>query len=176
MASTPVVSSQTEPRWQANPAFACDIRHSVWTVRSIFSEKPDGTAWLRLEGREQIAATIGGSNTPGDTLIHHLFSDEIDVDAADDARGVFAMEDIIIRPDDAPVSDDFPFKGMHGYGHYHARFRRGSTAPGRSPSSCRPGCASTSLTDPRTGKALTWNSSVSPSTSRKRLSTTSSAA
>ncbi|MCG5461988.1 nuclear transport factor 2 family protein [Micromonospora sp. MED01] len=97
----------------------------LFTPNGTFTpQKPDGTVWLRLEGREQIAATIGGSNTPGDTLIHHLFSDEIDVDAADDARGVFAMEDIIIRPDDAPVSDDFPFKGMHGYGHYHARFRR----------------------------------------------------
>lgn len=87
-------------------------------------QKPDGTVWLRMEGREQIAETVGGSNTPDDTLIHHLFSDEIDVESADDARGVFAMEDIIIRPDDAPLSGDFAFKGMHGYGHYHARFTR----------------------------------------------------
>ncbi|WP_250032338.1 nuclear transport factor 2 family protein [Paractinoplanes maris] len=95
----------------------------LFTPNGAFTpHKPDGSVWLRMEGREQIAATVGGSNTPDDTLIHHLFSDEIDVDSAGEARGVFAMEDIIIRPEGAEVSADFPFKGMHGYGHYRARF------------------------------------------------------
>ncbi|MEV0820843.1 nuclear transport factor 2 family protein [Nonomuraea rubra] len=84
--------------------------------------KPDGSVWLHMEGREGIAATVGASGGPGVTLVHHLFSDEIDVDSATGARGVWAMEDIVTRPEDAPVSDDIPFRGMHGFGHYHARF------------------------------------------------------
>ncbi|GGK71670.1 hypothetical protein Sme01_26180 [Sphaerisporangium melleum] len=88
--------------------------------------KPDGTVWLRMEGREQIAATIGSSAGPGDTLVHHLFSDEIDVESATSARGVFSMEDIISRPEkddgEAEAPEDFPFKGMHGFGHYHGHF------------------------------------------------------
>ncbi|WP_127509277.1 nuclear transport factor 2 family protein [Actinoplanes solisilvae] len=98
---------------------------ALFTPEGTFTpHKPDGSVWLRMEGREQIAATIGGSNSPDDTLVHHLFSDEIDVASATEAHGVFAMEDIIVRPDDAPVNDDFPFRGMHGYGHYRGRFVR----------------------------------------------------
>jgi hypothetical protein len=84
--------------------------------------KPDGSVWLRMEGREQIAATVGSSGGPGVTLIHHLFSDEIDVDSATAGHGIWAMEDVVTRPEDAPVSETIPFRGMHGFGHYHARF------------------------------------------------------
>ncbi|MEU1597145.1 nuclear transport factor 2 family protein [Streptomyces sp. NPDC005708] len=84
--------------------------------------KPDGSVWLRMEGREEIAATVGAAGGPGHVLVHHLFSDEIDVESPTSAQGVWAMEDIITRPEDAEVSEVFPFKGMHGFGHYHARF------------------------------------------------------
>ncbi|MFF1485438.1 nuclear transport factor 2 family protein [Streptomyces sp. NPDC058319] len=84
--------------------------------------KPDGTPWLRMEGREDIAAKLASANTPEDTLIHHLFSSEVDVDSAASARGVWAMEDLIIRPEGIEPPADFPFKGMHGYGHYRGRF------------------------------------------------------
>jgi hypothetical protein len=72
-----------------------------------------------MEGGEKIAEMIGSSGGPDDILIHHLFSDEIDVESATSAHGVWAMEDIISRPEDAEVNEDFPFKGMHGFGHYH---------------------------------------------------------
>lgn len=75
-----------------------------------------------MNGREEIAATIGGSNGPDDVLIHHLFSDEIDIQSTTSARGTWSMEDIITRPEGAEINPDFPFKGMHGFGHYHARF------------------------------------------------------
>ncbi|MFE0631882.1 nuclear transport factor 2 family protein [Streptomyces sp. NPDC058864] len=84
--------------------------------------RPDGSVWLRMKGRADIAATVGASSGPGDVLVHHLFSDEIDLESATGARGTWSMEDIITRPEDAEVNPDFPFKGMHGYGHYHARF------------------------------------------------------
>jgi hypothetical protein len=32
------------------------------------------------------------------------------------------MEDIITRPENAEVNEEFPFKSMHGFGHYHAHF------------------------------------------------------
>ncbi|MFG2887661.1 nuclear transport factor 2 family protein [Streptomyces sp. NPDC048297] len=84
--------------------------------------KPDGSVWFRMRGRDEITATVGASGGPGVTLIHHLFSDEIDVDSPTAAHGVFAMEDIVTRPEDAEVSEAIPFRTMHGFGHYHARF------------------------------------------------------
>ncbi|WP_320779284.1 nuclear transport factor 2 family protein [Streptomyces sp. CRN 30] len=84
--------------------------------------RPDGSVWLRMEGRDQIAATVGASGGSGVTLVHHLFSDEIDVDSPAAARGVWAMEDIVTRSADAEVSDTVPFRRMHGSGHYRARF------------------------------------------------------
>lgn len=104
--------------------------HQRWEdLANLFTEdgtftphKPDGSVWLRMNGRDEIIATVGSSGGPGVTLIHHLFSDEIDVDSETSARGVFAMEDIVTRPEGAEVSEDIPFRRMHGFGHYHARF------------------------------------------------------
>jgi hypothetical protein len=87
--------------------------------------KPDGSVWLRMSGREEIAATIGSSAAEGDVLIHHLFSDEITADSATTAHGTWSMEDRITRAEtgqDADVPDEFAFKAMHGFGHYHGRF------------------------------------------------------
>jgi hypothetical protein len=75
-----------------------------------------------MEGRENIAETIGSAGGPETVLIHHLFSDEIDVESASSAHGVWAMEDIVTRSENAEVSEIVPFKGMHGFGHYHAHF------------------------------------------------------
>ncbi|WP_181800979.1 nuclear transport factor 2 family protein [Streptomyces shenzhenensis] len=97
----------------------------LFTPNGTFTpHKPDGSVWLRMNGREEIAATIGAGNGPDDVLIHHLFSDEIDIHSATGARGTWSMEDIITRPENSEVNPDFPFKGMHGFGHYHAEFVR----------------------------------------------------
>ncbi|MEV4177714.1 nuclear transport factor 2 family protein [Nonomuraea sp. NPDC049709] len=104
-------------RWQ-------DLANLFTPDGTFTPHKPDGSVWLRMEGRAGIAATVGASGGPGVILVHHLFSDEIDVDSATAAHGVWAMEDIITRPEGAGVSEDIPFRGMHGYGHYHARFVR----------------------------------------------------
>lgn len=98
---------------------------NLFTEDGTFTpHKPDGSVWLRMNGRDEISATVGASGGPGVTLIHHLFSDEIDVDSETSAQGVFAMEDIVTRPEDAEVSEAIPFRRMHGFGHYHARFAR----------------------------------------------------
>ena len=98
---------------------------NLFTEDGTFTpHRPDGSVWMRMNGRAEISATVGASGGAGVTLIHHLFSDEIDVDSAVSARGVFAMEDIVTRPEDAEVSEAIPFRHMHGFGHYHARFVR----------------------------------------------------
>lgn len=84
--------------------------------------KPDGSVWLRMEGRENIASQIGAANGPDDVVIHHLFTSEVDVESADSARGVWAMEDRTTRSETVEPPADFPYKSMHGFGHYHARF------------------------------------------------------
>ncbi|MCP2353952.1 hypothetical protein HD597_000972 [Nonomuraea thailandensis] len=104
-------------RWQ-------DLANLFTPDGTFTPHKPDGSVWLHMEGREQVAATVGASGGPGVTLVHHLFSDEIDVDSSTAAHGVWAMEDIVTRPEAAAVSEDIPFRGMHGFGHYHARFVR----------------------------------------------------
>ena len=88
--------------------------------------KSDGSVWLRMEGREKIAEVVGSSGGSDDVLIHHLFSDEIDVVSATSAHGVWAMADIITRPENAEVNEEFPFRGMHGFGHYHAPITKSS--------------------------------------------------
>src|SRR5262245_335195 len=82
--------------------------------------KADGPVWLTMQGRDGIAKSIGGRNRPEDVLIHHLFSDEIEVESPVAARGTWAMEDLITRAD-RPDRGDVPL-GMHGFGHYHGRF------------------------------------------------------
>ncbi|GGT10182.1 nuclear transport factor 2 family protein [Streptomyces chromofuscus] len=90
--------------------------------------KPDGSVWLSMRGRTEIAATIGSSAGPRDALVHHLFSDEIDVESATSASGVWSMEDLITRAESADgqveAPEDFPFRSMHGFGHYHGRFTK----------------------------------------------------
>ncbi|WP_263984645.1 nuclear transport factor 2 family protein, partial [Streptomyces sp. HPF1205] len=102
-------------RWQ-------DLAGLFTADGSFTPHKPDGSVWLRMNGREEIAATVGASGGPGVTLIHHLFSDEINVDSPTSAHGVFAMEDIVTRPEGAEISQTIPFRVMHGFGHYHGRF------------------------------------------------------
>ena len=84
----------------------------------------DGSVAQRMAGREEIAASIPAAIGPGAVLIHHLFSDETDVDSAASAHGVFAMEDLITRPASTGESGQAQFTSMHGYGHYRPRFTR----------------------------------------------------
>jgi SnoaL-like domain len=84
----------------------------------------DGSVALRMAGPEEIAAGIRASVGPGAVLIHHLFSDEIDVDSAASAHGVFAMEDIITRPASTDDNGQARFTSMGGYGHYRPRFTK----------------------------------------------------
>jgi hypothetical protein len=104
-------------RWQDVAAqFAPD---ATFTPHNV-----DGSVARRMAGREEIAASIPANLGPGAVVIHHLFSDEIDVDSATSAHGVFAMEDLIRRPTGTGGSGQARFTSMHGYGHYRPRFTR----------------------------------------------------
>jgi hypothetical protein len=98
---------------------------NLYTGDGVFeTHQPDGTLWLRMSGHEEIETTFAAASGAGDVLIHHLLSYEIDVHSPDAAHGVFTMEDMIIRPDDAELPPEFAFRTMHGYGHYHGDFVR----------------------------------------------------
>jgi hypothetical protein len=90
--------------------------------------KVDGSELVRMQGRKQIAALLAANTGPRDVLLHHLFSDLIDVRTDTTAHGVWAMEDWFTRAEpedgeDAPeIPEELAFKTMRGYGHYHADF------------------------------------------------------
>ncbi|MFR9794773.1 nuclear transport factor 2 family protein [Streptomyces sp. MS06] len=102
--------------------------HQRWEeLAQLFT--PDGTFTPRLvdgspvrvmRGRREIADSIRRSVGPDATVVHHLFSDVIDVHSRDSADGTWAMEDLIIRPEGTA---DTP-RTMHGFGHYRPRFVR----------------------------------------------------
>lgn len=87
----------------------------------------EGKAILHLTGREQIA-NILSENVGHATVIHHLFSYEINMSAKTAASGVFSMEDYILYPDNGEISPTTKsgsfFRTMHGFGHYHVDFIR----------------------------------------------------
>jgi len=107
-------------RWQ-------DLAGLFTPAGTFTPHKPDGSVWLHMSGREEIAATIGGTAGPGDVYIHHLFSDEIDVESANSASGIFNMADKIFRAEgateqEAAIPEEFAFTRMEGFGHYHGEF------------------------------------------------------
>jgi hypothetical protein len=107
-------------RWQ-------DLAGLFTPTGTFTPHKPDGSVWLHMSGREEIAATIGGTAGPGDVYIHHLFSDEINVESANSASGIFTMEDKIYRAErdtkeSAVIPEGFAFTKMEGYGHYQGEF------------------------------------------------------
>ena len=50
--------------------------------------------------------------------IHHGHTPEITIESSDAATGTWAMEDRLFWPEGSPL------RSMHGYGHYHERYRR----------------------------------------------------
>lgn len=54
------------------------------------------------------------------TTVHHGHMPEIVIETADTASGIWAMEDKLWVQEGASL----PFTWMHGYGHYHERYRR----------------------------------------------------
>jgi hypothetical protein len=113
------VRAADEKRWSDLAAlFTADAR--------FIAQDLDGETLAEMRGRDEIEKIIGGSVGSAVT-VHHLFSYEIAIESEASARGVFSMEDIVTRADDEPLPPEVeggpkPFRGLHGYGHYHVRY------------------------------------------------------
>ena len=98
---------------------------SLFTTDGTFTpHNVDGSVARRMEGRTEIAESIPASIGPGAVVVHHLFSDEIDIESATAARGVWAMEDLIERSASTGPDGKPRFTSMHGFGHYRPRFTK----------------------------------------------------
>jgi hypothetical protein len=70
-----------------------------------------------IRGRATIAGFVRAAIDEV-TTVHHGHMPEIEILSATEARGVWAMEDRLRWPDDAPI------RAMHGFGHYHETYER----------------------------------------------------
>ena len=73
----------------------------------------DGRPAPRLVGRAAIVETVAGRNAAS-TTVHHGHTPEIAVLSETEARGIWAMEDIV-EEDGVTI---------HGFGHYHETYRQ----------------------------------------------------
>jgi hypothetical protein len=84
-----------------------------------------GTALQTMVGATDIVDQIGKS-VGGGSVLHHLFSYEIELSAPDRAHGIWAMEDWIDWTADRAAGGEFVT--MHGAGHYHVDYvKRGQS-------------------------------------------------
>lgn len=70
-----------------------------------------------IVGRAAIVELVS-SALEGVTTVHHGHTPEITVTDENSASGIWAMEDHLWWPEDSPL------RTLHGYGHYHERYRR----------------------------------------------------
>lgn len=76
-----------------------------------------------IKGVENIISWVREISGEEQTSIHHGFMPDIEIISSTEARGIWAMEDILMRPKDKP--SPYGFTHMHGYGHYHDTYTRG---------------------------------------------------
>lgn len=70
-----------------------------------------------VRGAAEIAAFVRAA-VDGLETVHHGHTPEIDILAADSARGIWAMEDLLHWPPGGPL------QALRGYGHYHETYER----------------------------------------------------
>ncbi|MTD52476.1 nuclear transport factor 2 family protein [Amycolatopsis pithecellobii] len=69
------------------------------------------------QGRDEFLALVK-TRMAQVTSVHHGHMPEIDVLSPTEARGIWAMEDLLVFPDSSPMAR------LHGFGHYHERYVR----------------------------------------------------
>ena len=92
-------------------------------LRTVFTTdmrvvSPDGAVWI--EGGDAFAASLQHS-LENSVSCHQGFTAEIDILDADNATGIWAMQDIIAWDDRHPREG---WKAITGRGHYHETYRR----------------------------------------------------
>jgi hypothetical protein len=83
----------------------------LFTVDAVLEHPANRDA--ALVGRDQIVQVVSASLASA-TTVHHGHTPEIDILGARDARGIWAMEDLVLRP----TADGSGQIIYHGYGHY----------------------------------------------------------
>ena len=88
-------------------------------VMDMSSEMRDGTTEGTgiTKGNREIAAFVRGAVDSVQT-VHHGHMPEIAVTSPTTATGIWAMEDKLRWPPDAPI------RTLHGYGHYHETYEK----------------------------------------------------
>jgi hypothetical protein len=79
--------------------------------------RPQPDPSLRVKGLDRFME-LQHRYLAGVSTVHHGHTPEIDVISADEATGVWAMEDKLRYPRRSRMRE------MHGYGHYRERYRR----------------------------------------------------
>jgi len=93
-----------------------DMRDEVAVLaRSGMPVDPEGGL---TEGRDVIVRNMEQALV-GTKTVHHGHMPEIEFVSDGEAKGIWAMEDIVMLPEGAP------FRMLHGHGHYHETYVRG---------------------------------------------------
>jgi hypothetical protein len=87
----------------------------AWIDVSQDFENDDGINSV-LKGRDQIVRQIGAYIVGGQS-VHHVYCPELDILSETEARGIWAMDDMIT------FENGQPFKMKRGWGHYHETYR-----------------------------------------------------
>ncbi|HSB95828.1 MAG TPA: nuclear transport factor 2 family protein [Spongiibacteraceae bacterium] len=74
-----------------------------------------------ITGAENIAAFMR-SSVEFLITVHHGHTSEIEILSSTNARGIWAMEDKLWKPEGSKST--LPFAHLHGYGHYHETYSR----------------------------------------------------
>jgi hypothetical protein len=85
----------------------------------------DGQTAGRCLSRDEIESKVVRGALDGTTTVHQGHTPLLEVLSAEEARGIWAMEDLVVGS--AVGSDGQPTAGYHqtwGYGHYHETYRK----------------------------------------------------
>ena len=91
---------------------------------------PDAQMDMRGETGDESGLITGGANVAAFmrasvehlVTVHHGHTPEIEILSATTARGLWAMEDKLWKPEGSKSM--LPFNALHGYGHYHETYTR----------------------------------------------------
>jgi hypothetical protein len=72
-----------------------------------------------IHGAANFVATVRAAMADV-TSVHHGHCPEIELVSATEARGIWAMEDMLWWPEGSAA----PLRSLHGYGHYHETYQR----------------------------------------------------
>ena len=98
------------------PDALMDMAGEAAAMRSLGFPIPEDMSFV-WRGAEAIRSAVAAA-LEGVTSVHHGHMGEVDVISPEEARGIWAMEDLILYPSPAPLA------GFRGYGHYFETYRK----------------------------------------------------